>query len=861
MVETPHQVTGSARTSATDRFVAPLDAIGAGDLALAGGKGANLGELIRTGYPVPAGYVVTTDAYTAVVERGRLLARIRAHLEAGAPDVGGGAAGAAIQEEFARVEVPAGLRAAIVAAYAEVGAGPVAVRSSATAEDLPGAAFAGQHDSYLNVVGVDAVVDAVRRCWGSLWTDRALAYRRRRGIDSEHVRIAVVIQTMVEADIAGVLLTANPVTGARDELVIDASSGLGEAVVSGLVTPDHYLLDRQGRIRQWTPGQREVVVRGRAGGGLTHDTTQAAVVRRLPDAVLAELARLGAGVAEHFGRPQDIEWAYADGRVWLLQARPLTALPPPPARLSRFQRITGPQFVEMLPVRPYPLDMSSWILPGLGRMVSRMLGEIAGLRLDFTEVLPEVDGVVDRFVPPVPRPTLRLPAAVVRTLGRVRRYDSATWTDDPRFAQFQRRVRELAGREPATLPWAELCKVPRQALDALDLITDLRVDYLPRVGMRLLQLRLALKALGLVKLFASLIVGAPTRTADANRALAALAERVRADSALRERFVTVDAESLAQQIRQTPALGEFRVALADFMDEYGHRETTSPLLVSSPTWGEAPAVVLGAITALVDDRPAPARPQRPDDAMQLLLDHPLVRRMGLRARLRATVDAARAGIAFREDTHFYGTQTLPVLRRALLEMGRRLTDAGMLRDREEVFHLRLEELEELPDPATVADVDAERIRGTVLRRSARREELSGVPLISSAVLFPDTSRDADTIVKGTPAGGGRATGPVRVIREPAAFGQLRSGDILVCPYTNPSWTPLFQCAAAVVVDTGGLASHAAIVAREYGIPAVMGTGTATTALRDGQMVTVDGDHGRVIAAGHDGPPPDDRAGG
>src|SRR5680860_1556360 len=153
------------------------------------------------------------------------------------------------------------------------------------------------------------------------------------------------------------------------------------------------------------------------------------------------------------------------------------------------------------------------------------------------------------------------------------------------------------------------------------------------------------------------------------------------------------------------------------------------------------------------------RPWRPDDAMQLLLDHPLVRRMGLRARLRATVDAARAGIAFREDTHFYGTRTLPVLRRALLEMGRRLTDAGMLRDRAEVFHLRLEELEELPDPVTAADVDAERIRGTVLRRSARREELSGVPLISSAVLFPDTAGDADTIVKGTPAAA--AAPPVR----------------------------------------------------------------------------------------------------
>jgi pyruvate,water dikinase len=747
--------------------------------------------------------------------------------------------------------MPDDVRTAIIEARAALGGAPVAVRSSATAEDLPGAAFAGQHDTYLNVVGDDEVLDAVRRCWASLWTDRAVAYRRRRGIGSEHVRMAVVVQAMVAADSAGVLLTANPITGARDEIIVDASTGLGEAVVSGLVTPDHYVLNALGQVREWTPGRREVVIRAAAGGGVTHETTHGPETSRLHADVLAELARLGTGVAEHFGRPQDIEWACAQGRVWLLQARPLTALPPPPVRLNRVQRLTGPPILEMLPVRPYPLDMSAWIVPGVGRMVARMLEEIPGLRVDFADVLPEIDGVVDRFVPPVPHLTRRVLTAPVRNLRRIRRHDPAAWTSDPRFAAFQRQVRTLAARDPATLSWAELSRVPRHALGVLDTITDLRVDYLAAAAAGLLRLRLVLTVLGLTELFGVLILGAPTRTTDANRALAALAGRVRTDDALRALFSALDAEDLAERLRQAPEGDSFRAALDAFLDEYGHRETTSVLLVSSPTWSEAPATVLGAIRALVDERRQPPPGDRREQATRRLLDHPFVRRTRSHARVTHMVEVARTAIALREDSHFHATRVLPVVRCAVLEMGRRLTASGLLHDPGDVFHLRLEELEELPDPTTAHDSDTERIRHAVRTRSSRRDELSGVPLISAAALFPDSAGGPGTIVAGTAAGGGRATGPVRVVRTPAEFGRLRSGDILVCPYTNPAWTSLFQRAAAVVVDTGGVASHAAIVAREYGIPAVMGTGTATTSLADGQVVTVDGDRGRVIAVDHD----------
>jgi pyruvate,water dikinase len=614
--------------------------------------------------------------------------------------------------------------------------------------------------------------------------------------------------------------------------------------VVGLVTPDHYVLDADGHVRERRRGLREVVVRGVEGGGVEHRSGEAA--EELPDAVLAELAALGRKIAGHFGAPQDIEWAWADGRVWVVQARPMTALPPPPMRLSRVQRITGPQIIEYLPVRPYPMDVSGWIHRGIGRMVERMLAEIPGLRVDFADVLPESGGVVDRYVPPRPRPTWHVLGAPARNLPRIRRFRPADWTRDPRFTRFEQQARELAAIDVRAVGWDELRRLPQRAFDTGAIITDLRVDYLPRVGIDLLRLR-ALQVLLRRTDVTGLTLGTHTRTEDANRELLRLAERVRADGPLRTVF-GLEPEAIAERVEQDPAFADFRAALAAFRAEYGHRETASPLLMSAPTWGEVPATVLGMVKVLVEDAPAAPAADRAERAERRLLTHPLVRLTRSEQRVRDLLAAARSGIAFREDTHFHGTRVLPVVRRAVLEMGSRLVAAGALRDADDVLHLRLEELEALGDPATLAPADAERVRALVRARSARRAELAGVPLIATATLFPHRDGGGDALVTGAPASGGRATGPVRVIGEATDFGRLHSGDVLVCPYTNPAWTPLFQRAAAVVVDTGGIGSHAAIVAREYGIPAVMGSGTGTSALTDGQVVTVDGDTGRVTAA-------------
>jgi phosphohistidine swiveling domain-containing protein len=353
---------------------------------------------------------------------------------------------------------------------------------------------------------------------------------------------------------------------------------------------------------------------------------------------------------------------------------------------------------------------------------------------------------------------------------------------------------------------------------------------------------LALKLLGRGELFGDLILGAPTQTEAANHALESLAERVRDNPKLRQSFAELEPDQLMEAAQGDPG---FHAELTSFLAEYGHRETESAILVTPPTWGEAPETVLGLVKMLAANPPLSAPADRADRALKQLLAHPLLRGPRRRARLRRWVEGARSGIAFREDTHFYMTKPLPILRRSPLEMGRRLCDAGVLREPQEVFHLRLEELEAISDVQRLPEPDAGRLRAAVRTRSARREELQGVPLINPRLIFPPGNKGPGALVSGTPASGGTATGPVRVIGEPAEFAKLSSGDILVCPYTNPAWTPLFQRAAAVVVDSGAIGSHAAIVAREYGIPAVMGTGVGTTVLKDGQLVTVDGDQGLI----------------
>ncbi len=807
--------------------VLPLAGVGRADLAVAGGKGANLGELVRAGFAVPGGFVVTTAACDLAVRR----------ISRPASSTDAATARAAIET----VRLPDEVSAGILAAYERLGAGPVAVRSSATAEDLPGAAFAGQQETFLNVRGGDEVLGAVRRCWASLWSDRAIAYRAQRGVSDADIGIAVVVQSLVPAEVAGVMFTADPVTGARDRIVIDASAGLGEAVVAGLVTPEHVVLDARDRMIEHRAGRSEVVVRPLPAGG-TAEEPGTPTGAGLTGGQRLELSAAGRAIAAHFGAPQDIEWAFAEGRLWILQARPLTALPPAPRRANPVRRTIGSIVAELLPVRPYPLDMSTWTVRGHGRILTRMLAEIPAVSLSLSRMLPEIEGVVDELVPPEPRPTLRTLSTPARALHRARRFDTRDWTADPRFATFESEVAELRALDPRALPWRELVGVPDRVLASLDGLISLRIDYLPHAGVSLVKLRARLALLGLLGEAGPLSRGIRTRTADANAELAALARVVASRPETVAAFRAAGAAEFAERLAADDVFAELREPVAAYLAEYGHREVRSAFLMSEPTWGEVPELLYAGIDALIEapDTMAPGE-EVAAAAAERVSSRRRVRLTGSAPAILAAAAAARSGIAFREDTHFHAPRALPALRAAMLEAGRRLVSAGVIDVPEDVLHVRLEELMALQAPEGAGAAFSETVRA----RKARRAGFAGAPLISPATLYPHRRRGRDVLVAGTAAGGGTASGAVRVVLEPADFASLLPGEVLVCPYTNPSWTPLFERAVAVVVDTGGIASHAAIVAREYGIPAVMGTGVGTRVLRDGDVVTVDGDAGHI----------------
>jgi rifampicin phosphotransferase len=421
-----------------------------------GGKGASLTRLLRAGMPVPGGFHVSTAAYERFVAENDLMSCIRAALEkvdASKPDTLTKASGK-IGALFLHADMPEEISGAIFEAYAgldEVDPA-VAVRSSATTEDLPGASFAGQQATSLNVRGDNELLEAVRRCWASLWSARAIAYRERQGFDHEAVAMGVVVQAMVAADISGVLFTANPTTGARDELVVNASFGLGETIVSGEVTPDTYLLDRESLIPKETwLGTKEVMIVAEGTGGQNTTTKDVPEARRgesaLSEALLRELAELGVWVEEHFGSvPQDIEWAVAEGRCWLLQARPITSLPLAPLRNVRWEPPRPGsvwmrrQVVEHMPEPLSPLFDELYLHEGLDqsiREITIFMSDLFGFEFDIWDfVQPPFAATVNGYAYSVAsfdfrwRLVLPISRIYATALPRMVRYMLPHWRDE-----------------------------------------------------------------------------------------------------------------------------------------------------------------------------------------------------------------------------------------------------------------------------------------------------------------------------------------------------------------------------------------------------------------------------------------------
>ena len=596
--------------------VVPLGTLGRDDLERGGGKGANLGELMTAGLPVPPGFCVTAAAYRRAVAQAGLGGAIEEALrEVRADDpTSAEVASARITTLFEELFLPDDLAEEILAAHRGLGGTPVAVRSSATAEDLPGASFAGQQVTSLNVRGEGELLGAVRRCWGSLWSARAIAYRQRQGFRHDRVAVAVVVQRLVPAEVSGILFTANPVTGARDEIVVNAAVGLGEAVVGGLTTPDSFVLDRATlAVLERQTGRQEVeTVLAERGTTERALGTERAAKPTLTEAQLAQLGRVGLRIEHHFGGPQDVEWAYdVGGRLWVLQARPITNLPPLPLEDVRWEPpFPGSawwrrQVVENLPEPLSPLFDELYVREGLERSIDAFM---AFFRLTYFRL----EDVTDRpFFATIngyaySRADYKLswrtaPALLRVTVDEFRilfRDGPAYWREHA-LPAYRTTIERWKALDPASTPDERLLAGVRELAlgDARYWIACALVIGCAKITDGLLGRFLAMSAPGRGLTSGTFLRGFPSPTVDAEAELEGLAERIRASDELRALVAATPPATLPEALANTPIGESWLAAVARYLDRYGHQVYNLDFVV--PTQVDDPLPVLLSLKAMV----------------------------------------------------------------------------------------------------------------------------------------------------------------------------------------------------------------------------------------------------------------------
>jgi phosphohistidine swiveling domain-containing protein len=810
-------------------FVRPLTSVGLADAGVVGHKSAVLGELSAAGFPVPPGYVLTADVLDRVLATGPA-------------------------NRLRTMELPVDVTAALAGIAANLAGRPVAVRSSATDEDLPGASFAGQYESILDVEGVRALTDAVRTCWASAYSERVTAYHETHGTGGSR-RVGVLIQHMVPADAAGVAFSANPVTGERDEVLVSAVRGLGDRLVSGEATPDEWAV---------RAGTASLV----AGDEHAIDAVQAAAI-----AALAEQ------IEDRFGCPQDIEWAFHSGQLWVLQARPITALPEAPSQSVAAPVVPPPGYWQLFNYAARPLSpmARSTVLRSHSAHLIRLLDYSLGESLRLAEIGGWLYSSFQMTQGPQRiRAKLEQVMAAVRAdePGRLFRRWHEEW--QPQLAGDLARLRDRI--DPAALSDDQLTAHLTEVLELAEQASEIHFR-LGGAGM------LALGELGLAcselldwdtTRTLTLLTGLPGSTTEPSYRLAELVRLTERDPALRK--LVADRGTAVQPLLLAAAGPAFAEAFEAYLRECALR--VAGLDLTTPTMAERPELVLELIRGQLDRGFDPAadmaelaahRAEATGEARVALTERPddLV-------RFETALERAQTAYPLRDDSSNMAKLAAALFRRAVLDLGDRLTSRGGLDSAADVFLL------ELPE-ATAALSGNGKPRDIARRRAAEQAwaeanpgpgsygEAPAGPPAQSFEWLAMLPRDVQLVVKagmwvwreaagnlarsgtestehkvrGLGASAGRYVGPVRVILHESEFDKLRPGDVLVCPQTTAEWSVLFPNIGALVTDQGSLLSHPAIIAREYRVPAVVATGRATQLLTDGQIVAVDGGNGIV----------------
>ncbi|EDY61575.1 phosphoenolpyruvate synthase [Streptomyces sp. SID5470] len=860
----------------TERYVLDLQEIDESQVAVVGGKGAHLGSLSRIeGIRVPAGFCVTTDAYRRVVAQSPSLDAQLEELSRVSPDDQEAirTLSAEIRRTVEEIAVPDDLAGAITRALARSGERTAyAVRSSATAEDLPTASFAGQQDTYLNVVGPAAILRHISRCWASLFTERAVTYRRRNGIDDRTVRMAVVVQQMVFPHASGILFTADPVSGNRTVATVDAGFGLGEALVSGLVNPDVFKV-RHGEVVARTISAKQREVHALLAGGTREVPIDAQRQQQpaLTDAQAVRLVELGRRIEARFGRPQDIEWCLVDDDFHIVQSRPITTLFPVPESADQENHVyvsVGHQQMMTDPMKP--LGLSMWQQTAMVRMHEaggRLFVDVtqrlaapasrAGL-LDLMGrgdplVRDALETVLDRedFVPSLPdappagpragaapEPVATDPAVVTGLIERSQaslaalRRDVLTKTGPELFdflpTAFEEHKRVLT--DPLNF------KAIMAGMEATWWLNDKLEEWL---GEKNAADTLTLSAPGNV-------------TSEMGLALLDVADVIRPHPQVVEFLAGVEDDDFLDELAKVPGGTEARDAIEAYLDRYGMR-CVGEIDITRPRWSERPGTLVPVILDNVRNFEPGAARRRFEQGLQQARK----KEQEVLSRLRALpdgerkadetkgmIDRVRTFIGYREYPKYDIISRYFVYKQALMAEAERLAQAGVLAEKEDVFYLTFEEFH---DVVRTRQIDDRLVRQ---RKDAFRAYQALTPprvLTSDGEALTGAYRRDDVpdgALIGLPVSTGTVEGRARVILD-MAEADLEAGDILVTTFTDPSWSPLFVAVAGLVTEVGGLMTHGAVIAREYGLPAVVGVEQATRRIRDGQRIRVHGTDGYI----------------
>jgi rifampicin phosphotransferase len=845
-------------------------------VAVVGGKGAQLGELSRIeGIRVPAGFCVTTDAFQRILAEAPSIDDRLDRLLPLKPDDREAirALSAEIRRALEGIAIPEDLASAIRRPLARLGEqAAYAVRSSATAEDLPTASFAGQHDSYLNVVGPAAILQHVSRCWASLFTERAVTYRLRNGFDHRKVHMAVVVQQMVFPQAAGILFTADPVTSNRKVASVEASFGLGEALVSGLVNPDFYKV-RDGEVVAKAVATKQLAIDASPAGG-TQELAIGAERQQQPaltDAQVVRLARMGRRIEAHFGRPQDIEWCLVDDGFQVVQSRPITTLFPIPTAGDRANHVyvsVGHQQMMTDPMKP--LGLSLFQLTALPRMYDaggRLFVDVAERlrsptsRAGVLEALGKSDPLIEDalrtilergdFIPSLPdegpggpppdraRDPIETDPAIVTEL--IRRSQAS-------IAALKRDIGTKSGSALLDFILADIQELKRILFDPQSL--QVIMAAMEATWWLNEQLQAWLGETNAADTLAQSVTH--NVTSEMGLALLDVADVIRPHPNVVASLQNVEDEGFLDELAKLAGGREARDAIQAYLDKYGMR-CVGEIDITRPRWSERPTTLVPIILANIKNFEPGAHERRFEQGRQEawkkeqeLLERLRVLSDGERKAEEAKrmIDRVRTFIGYREYPKYGMVSRYFVYKQALLEEAERLVQAHVLGEKQDIFYLTLQELHEV---VRTNRVDEQLIRR---REDALRSYQALTPprvLTSDGEVIAGAYRRDDLpagALVGLPVSAGTIEGRARVILD-MAEADLESGDILVTVYTDPSWTPLFVAIEGLVTEVGGLMTHGAVIAREYGLPAVVGVEHATQLIRDGQRIRVHGTDGYV----------------